>query len=319
MRNAIPSLLLAAAVISIQTAPAPAQTTAPTTERIPTIDELPAFQLEAETPPRPRRAVNYSLTAGAGMQSGGSEFDAFRANVGVGASMNLSNDVDLTLSFGYNFDNYRFDSNSVFGPDVWDQVHTYGARANFNIKLNSDWTFFVGPVFQVSSESGAEFDESWIGGGFAGLTFQAEPGVVIGGGVGVVSQLQDKARLQPIIILDWEVTNDIRLTSRSGTGLTGLNLVFDVTEKLDVAFGVTYVFKRFRMDDEGIVPGGIGQETGLPVQISATYTLSPTSTITGYAGVVLSGEIELEQRDGGKSFDDYDPMGLFGVTASFRF
>ncbi len=313
MRTAIPALLFVLAF----TAAARGQTTdSPPAERLPTIDELPPLDLEPES----RGAgVSYDLRVGAGMQSGGSEFDVFRAHATVGASTRLSKQVDLRLSFGYEFDNYDFDMDSFFGNDVWDQVHTYGVRANFDIKIDSDWTLFVGPVFQVSHESGAEFDESWIAGGFAGLTYQVEPGVTIGGGVGITSQLQDRARLQPIIILDWEISSDVRLTSRTEIGLTGVSLVFDLYEKFDIGLGIAYVFKRFRMDDTGIVPGGIGQETSLPVYISGTYTLGPSSTITAYAGVVLSGEIELENRDGGKLTDEYDPMALFGLSVALEF
>lgn len=316
MLKAIPVVLLAAAVAGT----AVAQTTVPAaTRRIPTIDELSSSGRGQEAPARPRNTIHYSLNAGVGMQSGGDEFDVLRANTTISASKELSPNVDVSLTLSYGFDNYDFDANSFFGSDVWGQVHTYGARANLDVELNSDWTLFFGPAFQVSQESGAEFDESWIGGAFAGLIYKAQPGVVIGGGVGIFSEIQDQARFQPIIILDWEISSDVRLTSRTAVGLTGVNVVLDLTENIDVAVGVSYLYKRFRMDDTGISPGGVGQETGVPVYLSGTYTLSSTSTISAYVGVVVGGEIEIENRDGGKTTDDYGVMGLFGLSFSMRF
>ena len=77
---------------------------------------------------------------------------------------------------------------------------------------------------------------------------------------------------------------------------------------------------RFRLSDRGPVPGGVGEERGVPVFARATTRIGSNMTLHAYAGVVLDGRLRVEDANGNRlSEDDYDPSLMLGLTLVARF
>ncbi len=254
---------------------------------------------------------------------GGGDVDVFRMRFGVTGKAGLTRDLDLAVSIGYGLDLYDFSGTTrLGGVEPWDDIHTLSVGALLSLDMNNDWTVFGGPVFQFAREDNVGLDDSFIGGGVVGATYEVSSALTVGGGIGVVSQIEDDARFFPVIVLEWEISDTLRLTSQTtgAAGLSGLELVYDLGNDWEAAIGGSYDFRRFRLNDEGIAPGGVGEEIRLPIRARLSYRAGDHFIIGLYAGIALATELELEDEDGALlGEEDVDPAGLLGVTLTISF
>jgi hypothetical protein len=255
------------------------------------------------------------------------DVEVTRFHAGLGASMDLSRDTELSLRFAYDFDSYNFD-----GPverlgnadDPWEDIHTMSFGTIFSTELTNDVNLFGGPVFQVSREEDADWDDAWIWGGVGGVSWRVSKDLVIGGGLGVVSQLQDDARVFPVFILDWHLSDRMRLTNRAATsagGGTGLELIYELSDSWEVAFGARYEFRRFRLDDDnGVAPDGVGEETRFPMFLRVGYDFNDNISLNGFLGFTAYQEFDMEEADGGEfGSPEADVAALVGARVAIRF
>ncbi len=277
-----------------------------------------------------RVGPDLSFTVYAGAESsleadveGGGDLDVFRMRFGVTGKAGLTRDLDLAVSIGYGLDLYDFSGTTRLGGiEPWENIHTLSVGALLSLDMNNDWTVFAGPVFQFAREDNVDLDDSFIGGGVVGATYEVSSALTVGGGIGVVSQIEDDARFFPVIVLEWEISDTLRLTSQTtgAAGRSGLELVYDLGNDWETAIGGSYDFRRFRLDDTGIAPDGVGEETRLPIRARLSYRAGNHFIIDLYAGIAMSSELSLEDTDGTLlGQEDVDPAGLLGVTLTISF
>jgi len=253
---------------------------------------------------------------------GGGDMNVFRLQFGVTGRASLTRDLDLTVQIGYDIDLYDFSGVSRLGIDPWEDVHTFNVGAILSMDMSNDWTLFGGPVLQVAREDSADVDDSFIGGGVFGATYEVSSSLTVGGGFGVVTQIEDDTRLFPVIVLDWEISDRLRLTSKTAgaAGRSGLELVYDFANDWEVAIGGSYEFRRFRLDDDGVAPGGVGEDKSLPIRARLSRRMGDHVVLDFYAGVVMVSDIELANVDGVVlAAADVDPTGLLGFAVRLTF
>ena len=83
--------------------------------------------------------------------------------------------------------------------------------------------------------------------------------------------------------------------------------------------GVRYRRNRFRLDNRGLAPKGVGQVDGFALFARYSLDLSPTADLTFWVGAVLNGEIELEQSSGARISDDLDASAIIAISSRIRF
>ena len=252
----------------------------------------------------------------------GGSFDVTRGGVGVGIHTALSPEMDLRLQFSFGLDDYDFHGSGNFG-EGWDDIHTLNMLARLSAQLTSEWALFGGPVFQFARESGASWEDSFIGGGFIGARYEHSDRLSIGGGLGVVSQLENSARFFPVVVLDWKITDLLTLsssTSATASGEVGVELTYQFAEGWEAGIGVASRFHRFRLDKGGDVPEGIGQDTSIPIWGRLAYTFNENFAACVYVGVNADGELRLEDRNGRRvARERYDAAPVVGISGALRF
>ena len=127
----------------------------------------------------------------------------------------------------------------------------------------------------------------------------------------------------PILAIDWDITDTVTLSTGGGFAASqgpGLTLSYKATEQLSLGLTGRYESFRFRLDDSGPAPGGIGEDRSFPVIVSADYSPWPMTTLSAFAGAEFAGRLRLEDS-GGNRIDqsDYDPAPLIGVAVRARF
>ncbi|MCH2133972.1 MAG: DUF6268 family outer membrane beta-barrel protein [Phycisphaerales bacterium] len=236
-------------------------------------------------------------------------------NVRLGVVENL----DVVLGWRYQYDHWNFSDTAQW----WTDINTVQIDAGIRWRLDDHWMIFGGGQALWSVEEGGAWGDGIIGGGAAGFSYAFSRDLIIGGGVGVRSQLEDDALIYPIVVLDWQITDRLSLDTRLTTGWanqSGAELVYELTEDLDIALSVVFDYERFRLDDSGPVAGGVGTTETLPLALTLTWEPIPEASISVYAGATVYGRIKVTNSASQDVYaSTYDPAAIIGVQGAIRF
>ena len=253
------------------------------------------------------------------------EFNLDRLRLRLQGRTVLNDTWELGYGFKYQFDGFGFAETGTFGasPSPWTDIHTVQFHVGATVKFTEQWRGFGGGQFRFARETGAGWSDSFEGGGAFGASYSFSRTLTLGGGLGVETQLEDGLLFYPVIVIDWQIADRWLLTTRMSTGWadqTGIQLVYDWTETLDVSVGVAYDYQRFRLNDDGPSPGGVGLFTATPVYAMLTWIPSSSVHLSVFAGANTMGELELRNSSGNSiSKKNYGLGFLFGAQASVTF
>jgi len=254
----------------------------------------------------------------------GGSFSVNRFFVQGGPTYVSDKGTSISLAVGYGFDGYNFSGNTGFGGrKPWEDIHSLRFSIPLRWKINEQWTGFVSPTIRFTGEKEADFDNALTGGGFAGFSYRYGDRLTIGPGIGVLTQLEDSTRVIPILIINWKITDTLSLNTGRGIGATlGPGLTFDWRPSRVWSFliGGRYERLRFRLDEKGTVPSGIGDDRSFPIFVGIAYSFTPMIRIGVLGGVEVGGELRLEDENGNTIIkENHDPAGFLGITFSARF
>jgi hypothetical protein len=254
----------------------------------------------------------------------GGSFSVNRFFIKGGPTYVSDEGTSISLAVGYGFDGYDFSGNTGFGGlKPWEDIHSLSFSTPLRWKINEQWTGFVSPTIRFTGEKEADFDDALTGGGFAGFSYRHGDRLTIGSGVGVLTQLEDSTRVIPILIINWKITDTLSLNTGRGIGATlGPGLTFDwrPSRAWSFSIGGRYERLRFRLDEKGTVPNGIGDDRAFPIFGGIAYSFTPMVRIGVLGGVEVGGELRLEDENGHTIIEEnHDPAGFLGITFSARF
>ena len=242
----------------------------------------------------------------------------------LGANRAWTSALRAGLSAGVGQRNYQFTGAAGFGGSrPWSDVRDARISASLNWQANERWNVFAIPTVRWSAETGAALDDGRTGGLLAAATYRVNDRLSIGPGFGVFSELEDETGWFPILAVDWQITD--RMSLRTGRGFAstrgpGLALVWDASERWSFSVGGRYEKERFRLDDGGIAPDGIGQETSVPLYLGITRSFGRTASFSVIAGAKMGGRLRLEDDNGDLLEEsDYDTAPFAGATFDLRF
>ena len=253
------------------------------------------------------------------------------------AGMDGGGDFSATRLYGRAGGLYRFDAGSIglfvntgrIDYDFSGTTAPWGNVRDIGISIPIRYTvgradIFVSPSLRYDYEDGADRDDGQTAGAFVGVAWRFSDSLSLGPAFGVFSELESEdLNVFPAILIDWDITDRARLTTGPTIGATqGPGLAFDyaVTDRLRLGLAGRYENIRFRLDDEGPAPGGIGQDQSFPLVVTLDYEPFPGSRLAAFAGAELGGELRLEDSAGRLvETRDYDPAPLVGVAFRIGF
>jgi len=251
-------------------------------------------------------------------------YDADRAAVRAGVTWMPDYRRSISLSFGYGFAGFDFEGNGgLSGLNPWEDVHSFGVGGFIRWGLDSRWTLFLAPTVRWTAERGAAWGDAITGGGFAGFAYRFGDRLTLGPGVGVLSELEDSASVFPVLLVNWRITHRLGLETGGGLGATqgpGLTLNYDLSPAWRLFVGGRYDKLRFRLDDHGPAPAGVGSNRSVPLYGGVTVNLNPRTRLTLMAGVDVGGELLLDDENGRRlSADEYATTAVLGLAFRFSF
>jgi len=257
----------------------------------------------------------------------GGDLATTRFALGTQFRFAFSEQLSLGLNLGYRFDRYEFGGN-VFpslGPGVnpWRDIQTVGLGAVLAWRLDDQWTLSGGPIGQFSGEESVDAGDAASGGGLIAASYRVSESLLLGGGVGVLSRIEDDPAVFPIILVEWRINDQLRLSTRGGPTAVlreGAELIWSPVKQLELALGARYEYVRFRLSEGNTFSDGIGEEQAIPIWLRASWLPTANIRLDFFGGLAPWGEIKLSDRSGDVLAEaDLDPAPFIAGYLSIGF
>lgn len=228
------------------------------------------------------------------------------------------------ISLGYEFESYDFSGATAFaGADPWSDIHRFSAGLPVSYRMTDSWSFFVSPQVEWYGESGVDnWDDAFGYGAVFAVSYRVSPAFTLGAGAGVFRRTEETKGF-PYIAVDWKITEDLRLSNpfrTSPSGPAGLELSWRISDRWEIAAGGAYRSFRFRLDDSGVAPDGVGEQESTVGYARLTYRMGRDLKLDLYGGAAFNGKMRITDRNGNElGSDDFEtaPMAALSLTLNF--
>ena len=261
--------------------------------------------------------VAYGHQANTDLKDARGDFHRNAFRLALNAEIGISDSLKVDNRLFYENHNYTFSGDSAFR---WEDIHRFAYAPLFKYQYSERWTIMGAPLIQWFGEGGANGSDSFTGGGLIGFNYQASPDFSVGLLIGALSQIEDDAVVIPIPTLRWKFAEHLILRfglNRLGPDVgVGGELAFKPSKTMELAGGIQYQKRRFRLDKKNRV----GEETQAPLYVKLTLSMFPEGQVEFFGSLVTNGTLRLENKNGKKITDkDYDNTAFFGGKFNFIF
>jgi hypothetical protein len=281
----------------------------------------------SDDPPRPGTTFSASATAfhqpGVNIDGGG-EFTLSSGLFRLGVKLPISPATVIGLSVKYDVDDYDFSGLTEFGGlDPWNDVRRFGVSIPIILGLGQSWSLGLSPSIDWLQEYGADSSDSLTYGSsvFAFKSFAKHKR--LGLGAGVFRNVEGDVEGFPFIAVDWRFNERWRLSNpfeADVLGPAGLELSYTINERWHIGGGGVYRAFRFRLDDEGVAPNGIGENKGIATFLRLNRSVKSGLDLDIYVGATVRGELELKNADGDRlASSDYSTAPFIAITFGGEF
>lgn len=289
----------------------------------------PAVSAAAGPGQRDESPWRWTLQAGAVYQTessldSGGDVSVDRLSASAGGARVFGGRWRIGGSVAYGEDRYDFSGNSGFGGlDPWRKIRELRISLPVQYFADEDWTYFAIPSVRFNAETGASLSDGQNGGVIAGAFYRVSDRLRIGPGLGAFTEIEDDASFFPIVLVDWKITDTLSLETGGGFAATrgpGLQLSWQHSPRWQFALGGRYEKVRFRLDDSGPAPKGVGQNEAIPLYALAEFAVTPDAKLSLIGGANLDAEMRLEDKSGDSvSRSDLSTTAFFGATFQAKF
>jgi len=205
------------------------------------------------------------------------------------------------LSLRYQSARWSFDQPKAFGGRApWGDIQAPQIGATFLYAPTEDWRILVAPTIEWSYEDGASAGDAQIYGAVVIASKVFSPTLTLGAGGAVFRQLY-QTKVYPFVTVDWRINDRWRLSNplpAGPAGGAGLELTYKPGEGWETGFGGAYRRTVFRLNGEGAVPGGIGEQTGTPLFLRIGHDFSKQTRFDFYAIALVNGKLAVDNPNG---------------------
>lgn len=273
--------------------------------------------------PGPRSFVSVSpLFEEADLDSGG-DFRVGGVVLRGGTSTGFGEGHRIGLTLNYDYFDYSFDDPVAFGGVApWKVLQRYGFAVPLSFALQDGWSVGVSPQLDWFRENGAKTSDSLVWGATVTALKRFEGSNVLGLGLAAFSGIEEN-KFFPFPVVNWQFSPRWRLINplaAGPTGPAGLELDYLADGGWTIGVGAAWRSARYRLSEKGPVPDGIGEISGAPIFLRVSRDFEGAVTLNLYAGVVVSGQIRIEDPNGRKiQEEDFDTGPILGANLTFRF
>lgn len=282
---------------------------------------LIGWQVASGAQTRSDLSLTQVMIGDADLDNGG-ELGSDHTDLSVKTSWSRGRGESIGLSLGATWRSYDFGGASTLAAgDPWGDVAEYSFGASWRRPLGDAGMLFIAPSVGVAREDGADWGDSVRFGTIVSYGYRVSDTLTIGVGAGVFTGLEETSAF-PVLLVDWQINDQWRLGNpfRPGpTGPAGLEIAYAPSADWEFALGAGWRSNRFRLDEAGPIPDGIGEVEGVPVFLRLSWMASESLSLDLYAGQFLAGEVTVESSKGKTiATDDLDSAPVAGVSLGWR-
>jgi hypothetical protein len=235
--------------------------------------------------------------------------------------------LDARSSIGFRLrldgEDWRFSDPVGFGGVApWDRLYRAGISIPYSLRTEDGWRFALTPTLESAAETGARTSESLEYGATASIAKALTPDLTLGIGVGAFDKIEETSAF-PFLVIDWRINERLRLTNpfaAGPAGPAGLELSYRFDSGWTAGLGAAYRSYRFRLDEDGPFPNGVGEHRFIPVFLQLGHALTDSLSLSLYAGLATATRLRVERSDGHQLFEeDQDPTAMLGLSLIGRF
>jgi len=306
MRAIYPAILSAALLFTIFSSSAQAEPAGPkdTNRTVSSFSFSPIYQFES----------NFDHAGSFSAQRYGFNFDT---------SKPIMNALRAGISLGYEFETFDFSGTTAFaGADPWNDIHRFSAGLPVNYRMTDSWSLFVSPQVEWYGESEVANWKDALGyGAIFAVSYRVSPGLTLGAGAGVFNRMAETKGF-PYIAIDWKISEELRLNNPSRTspsGPAGLELSYRISDRWEIASGGAYRSFRFRLDDSGVAPNGIGEVDSTVGYGRLTYRMGRDFKLDFYGGAAFNGKVRIAGSNGNElGSDDFKTAPMMALSLTLQ-
>ncbi|MBX3380502.1 MAG: TonB-dependent receptor [Phycisphaeraceae bacterium] len=233
------------------------------------------------------------------LSNGTGDVGILRTGMGLTVTAPVPPRNRLSVTFGSEQSWYDFSSSALLvagDPRPWRHIQSYTLGVNFATQWSETLSSLLIGNVNFAGEGSAAFEDGFTGGGGAAMILKLSEGLDLTGGVFVRSRLGGGVYVFPIVGIEWQINKQWRLSNENQPGLY---LSYAIDEKWRLSFGARYDFSEFRLENNGVVPNGIGSDERVPVTFGVDWTPTPNVTVQARVGAVVYEKLKLRnsQRD----------------------
>jgi hypothetical protein len=191
-----------------------------------------------------------------------------------------------------------------------------------SLGLADGWNVGLTPSLDSFREDAASWGSSLTYGGTVTVTKTLRGDSRIGLGGGLYGGL-NKLTGFPLVLVDIPLTERLRLANpltAGPTGPAGLELSYRFDGGWTLGVAGAYRAYRFRLNEVGPFPNGIGEERTVPLVAHLAKRFGAGVTLDLYAGAVVGGRLRVEDSGGREIVEtNFDPAPIVALTVSGRF
>jgi hypothetical protein len=232
-----------------------------------------------------------------------------------------------TLSFGATAQRHEYDFSGATGlapgGDPLGGASVFGVSARVVHPIDDRLSFLGGASVEWAGEDGADFGDALIPAGFAAVGWRASDRLTLTLGAQVKDQLEDDVRVLPVIGVEYQIDERLRLTSTevgrvlADVGGGGLGLVYEASDELSYVAGAVFASGEFRLDEDGPIPDGVLRDDRVIAALGLAWEPNASTRATIAVGATVWSNIEVLDSGGSELGDeDGDPAPF--VTARVR-
>lgn len=224
------------------------------------------------------------------------------------------------LSSAATFYSFKDAQTLLGGGDPWDTVGTHGIQAFYSAPLHDGWSYLVGAKIQSTGELGADLGDTLTYGGLVGFKYKVSESLDVGLAVAVSTRLEDSTLVIPLPTITWKFDDQWSLGSGGESGGGGVSLRYSPSQQWTFSLRAGYESERFRLDDEGPNPGGIGEESSIPISLGATWNFDQQGSAFVRVIVPAWRQLRADDPNGNTIFEhdaDITPSFQFGIEGRF--
>ena len=236
----------------------------------------------------------------------------------------ISRTTVVGLSLKFDTDDYDFSGLTEFGGlDPWNDVRRFGIGIPILLRAGKNWSLGLSPSIDWLQEYGAHSSDSMTYGSsvFAFNNFTKHKR--LGLGAGVFRNVEGDFEGFPFIAVDWRFNERWHLSNpfeADVLGPAGLELSYNISKHWSIGGGGVYRAFRFRLDDDGIAPNGIGENKGIVSFLRLNRSAKSGLELDMYIGATMNGKLELKSSDGsGLTSSDYETAPFLAITLGGKF